>query len=143
MKFTVNNSHNRLQGWHRTWGLHSNIPECCVEAWVTLGPDNMPEMPSRSGWGYRPCQDCFSRGICTKVQIHHCTIKCMPFLESLNFSKKDIVILIAGNIRKENLKKNRVMLGRLSPQRNGSGNENLVSHKHGWRVTHTVRQRLN
>jgi hypothetical protein len=84
--------HDRKAGWDRAWGLHSNIPECCVEAYVTK---NMPS-PVR-GWGYRPCWDCHRQGLKGQVKVHNCTSECIPFLQSLNFSRFDIGVILRCN----------------------------------------------
>ncbi len=95
------NNRNRVPGWHTAWGLHSNIPECCVDAWVNLGPHNMPPISRWDRWEYRPCQVCLNRGVQTKAKVHICTVKCIPFLEGLHFSKGDIIFLIAWNLKKK------------------------------------------
>ncbi len=114
MNFVVeskrNEYKNRAPGWHRAWGLHSNIPECCVDAWVNLGLHSMPKQNTCSNWEYRPCWDCFNRGIHTKIKVHMCTIKCMPFLEGLHFSKEDIIFVITTNLKKQREKRKKESL---------------------------------
>lgn len=62
------------------FGIHSDIPICCIEAYVS---DNMPMM-SGTGWNYRPCWECHRKN--NKVEIHHCTRGCKTFLRSIGLT---------------------------------------------------------
>lgn len=86
----------------RLWGLHSNIPACCV-AWYlanilpefVAGPGGNRPNPFR-GWpheqdllkrmGYRPCETC-AAGIRTGTVVpnvlHKCTRECIPVLQAM------------------------------------------------------------
>jgi len=78
----------RPDTYHRLFGLHSNIPFCCVEAYVQ-DVDNMPP-PGRKGVprGYRPCWDCYNSN--REINIHRCTVECIPFLESIDINPRAI-----------------------------------------------------
>ena len=64
------------------FGVHSNIPICCIEAYVT---DNMPLISGRV-WGYRPCWECYTKDI--QVEIHLCTSGCKNFLRSIGLTSE-------------------------------------------------------
>jgi len=71
------------------FGTHSNIPSCCIETFISgeyleygLGVYSI-------GWSYMPCRPCLEED--NKVKIHHCTLRCIPFLQSIgadNFIKE-------------------------------------------------------
>ena len=59
---------------HMRFGLHSNIPKCCVRSWVNGEPrDN-----SRQQVGYVQCRKCARSGYFQ--QIHRCNDSCTPWL---------------------------------------------------------------
>jgi hypothetical protein len=69
---------------HRLYGRHSNIPECCVEAYIKLveryGVNEMPESyPSNAQ--YRVCEKCF-RERATPAPLHICSEECRGFLST-------------------------------------------------------------
>lgn len=68
---------------HRRYGLHSNIPECCVEAFVKLAKKyglvgRMPK-PLSSNAQYRVCEKCFHENA-TPAPLHICDESCREFL---------------------------------------------------------------
>ena len=68
------------------FGTHSDIPVCCIEAYIT---GDMPLTPivNRAGrsWDYRPCWECYLRN--RWVEIHHCSKGCKSFLKSIEMRK--------------------------------------------------------
>ena len=48
-----------LNRWHFAYGLHSNIPLCCVVEFITGTRDPLPEY--LQGIDYRPCRACSER----------------------------------------------------------------------------------
>lgn len=71
---------------HRLYGRHSNIPECCIEAYVELmeryGPNNAhtpAAYPSNAQ--YRVCEKCF-REQTIPAPLHICSEECRGFLST-------------------------------------------------------------
>lgn len=59
----------------RRFGRHSNIPDCCIEAFIE-------DRTYRDGFlDYARCERCIETG--HKVKIHRCTTDCIPFLQSI------------------------------------------------------------
>lgn len=59
----------------RRFGRHSNIPECCIEAFI-----NGNTYPDRFA-KYGRCRTCINTG--HRVKVHFCTTDCIPFLQSI------------------------------------------------------------
>lgn len=68
---------------HRLYGRHSNIPECCVEAFVALverhGLNAHTPAPFPTGAQYRSCEKCFLSKA-TPAPLHICDESCREFL---------------------------------------------------------------
>lgn len=76
--------------YQRVYGLHSNIPPCCVEEWIkNLHKSDrvrrnkfkrVQEEKERTGldWDYIPCNKCLKEGKVNK--IHVCTRGCIAEL---------------------------------------------------------------
>lgn len=77
---------------HRAFGRHSNIPECCIEYFITKGGEceaanRLRErvFPNYHGVSYTMCDTCFvgfKTGVVTPAVIHHCDPakpNCAPF----------------------------------------------------------------
>ncbi len=62
-------SEDQMKIFHLLYGLHSNIPVCCVRAWLR---DELPPM-GYDRCGYRRCKDCMDGRIV--VEVHHCSGK--------------------------------------------------------------------
>lgn len=72
--------------YHRAYGKHSNIPDCCIEFWLTewlrefrdeLGTgwsSPYARAINRAGWGYVPCPECFGGGF--KIKVRDCAKEC-------------------------------------------------------------------
>lgn len=59
---------------HTRFGLHSNIPKCCVRSWVNGEPRDI----LRQKVGYVQCSKCAQSGYFQ--QIHRCDESCTPWL---------------------------------------------------------------
>ncbi len=90
------------QQYHVRLGAHSNFPLCCIVAWITedLPPVNRYTFRQR---GYRPCREC--QGDNVEVNIHHCTVECVPFLKLIGSSER-VIENLEG--RKENGKHGKI-----------------------------------
>ena len=77
----------------RAFGLHSNIPECCVEFYcahdspyvIALNDRRARAHPHKIMYvEYVPCPKCWRRIASNRqppAAIHKCDLKCIPFLE--------------------------------------------------------------
>lgn len=63
--------------YYKLYGIHSNIPECCVDAFINgkKGKD------TKVSWGYIPCDTCEQTN--NKVKIHICDMSCEPFMREI------------------------------------------------------------
>jgi len=59
----------------RLYGKHSNIPDCCIEAF-TAGKTVVDYSLK-----YGRCEAC--RAADRRAEIHFCTVECIPFLQSI------------------------------------------------------------
>jgi len=59
----------------RLYGKHSNIPDCCIEAFIA------GETVVDYSLDYGRCKAC--KAADRKTEIHFCTVECIPFLESI------------------------------------------------------------
>jgi len=78
-----------------TWafGRHSNIPECCIEFFVSGEYlEYIKNGYSTLGWRYMPCPKCLGEN--NQVELHYCTNQCSAFLKSINGSSLFIETLI-------------------------------------------------
>ena len=72
-----------LDEYHRAFGRHSLIPECCIESFIydpmalVRSPGRDPDKKVR----YVRCLTCIHDGFVKN--IHNCTIKCIPFLKGI------------------------------------------------------------
>ena len=66
--------------YDRKFGMHSDIPICCIEAYVS----GIMPMMAGTEWDYRPCWECYRKN--NKVEIHLCTRGCKTFLRSIGLT---------------------------------------------------------
>ena len=73
-----------MDKYHRMYGRHSNIPDCCIEFFIRKWPNmnyagedhgyhkirKIAEQKMGKWWGYIPCPDCLDNTRWHK--IHHC-----------------------------------------------------------------------
>jgi hypothetical protein len=68
--------------WHRAFGLHSNIPECCVDYFVGTWRTRFDTERGRDyvkmtkSWKYIPCPECLAAKRIER--LHYCDSSC-PF----------------------------------------------------------------
>lgn len=78
---------------HIAFGLHSNIPRCCVKYfigdWQTDFWKGNRHDPRKVG--YVRCPECEKRDYWQ--QIHRCTVKCLPFLRSIGRHESARIII--------------------------------------------------
>ena len=76
--------------WHREYGKHSSIPDCCIDYWIEhfslyvndLTSQHLEYLEKCNGWNYVACPKCLSRQ--NKVPIHRCDysrLGCKRFLQ--------------------------------------------------------------
>jgi len=70
--------------YHREFGQHSGIPECCIEHFIS---GNYLEGFTEH-LGYRRCDSCRASG--RIAEIHTCSEECAPFLRSIGMSEDAI-----------------------------------------------------
>jgi len=73
----------------RLYGRHSNIPDCCIEAFI-----KDKAVPNRL-LKYAQCCECINAG--RGVEIHFCTPECIPFLQSIGMELAAAEMLISLN----------------------------------------------
>ena len=78
-----------LKLYHKLLGEHSNIPECCIDAFVNLQNRTnkydklFHEVEKQIGViPYRPCFDCLTKK--NIVNTHECDADCIDFFEVLS-----------------------------------------------------------
>lgn len=87
-------------GWFKAMGLHSNIPECCVDwycgPWQNYSTEDCLAFWSGPGKGYNyaPCPKCLESKI--KISMHICTIDCIPWMIRTEATFKRSVNLCAS-----------------------------------------------
>jgi len=59
----------------RLYGRHSNIPDCCIEAFIA------GKTVVDYSLDYGRCEACKAAN--RKAEIHFCTVECIPFLQSI------------------------------------------------------------
>lgn len=76
--------------YDRQYGIHSNIPECCVEHYISnrgkLSNQNQPYAAS-----YKMCDVCIKEHRINK--LHICTDACADFLRTLDKSDTEAFII--------------------------------------------------
>lgn len=72
----------QVRMWDVLWGMHSNIPLCCVMWFSRDGgrPPAWTEMTDRANIRHNRCPRC--REIDRVAEIHHCSDDCIPELHS-------------------------------------------------------------
>jgi hypothetical protein len=71
--------------YHRAFGKHSNIPDCCIDfwltEWLTVFQDDgsgwkhpYARAVNSSKWGYVPCPECLGEG--NRIKVKDCSIEC-------------------------------------------------------------------
>lgn len=79
--------------WHRAYGLHSNIPECCVDFWLNVYLKSMKSpgyqllrtyhnlfmKVKNIHWEYVPCPKCISTN--NKKELHICNPNCVEYYD--------------------------------------------------------------
>lgn len=63
-----------MDEYYRQYGIHSNIPECCVESFV----EGRKAKDTEVSWGYIPCEECEEAG--NRIEVHICDLSCEPFM---------------------------------------------------------------
>lgn len=99
-----------MRKYHTAFGIHSNIPVCCVEFFIgdydQMYYDTKQHYIKGVGvfrrWNYIPCPKCAKSN--NKIMLHECTIPCIPFLKKIGVSKRCIEEKIRLTLR---LSKNR------------------------------------
>lgn len=78
---------------HILYGLHSNIPSCCIAFYITDYDREFGlktpyyKLISILGWGYVPCPECIVRN--NRVKIKDCAVECGRNC-ALDFQGQDI-----------------------------------------------------
>jgi len=57
------------EAYHREYGAHSNIPACCIDAW--MGGRLPGDVPECWRWHYVPCPDCEARLYVADLHLCH------------------------------------------------------------------------
>lgn len=94
----------KTQEYHFAFGIHSNIPLCCVEFFIGEynemwkdGKQFYQKALIKKRWNYIPCLKCAKSR--NKIVLHECDARCVPFLRSIGVSEKCIREKISITLR--------------------------------------------
>jgi len=94
-----------LHQYHFAFGIHSNIPMCCVEffigdyeeMWMNDKQRYIKDVGVFQRWNYIPCPKCAKSN--NKIVLHECTIPCLSFLRGIGVSERCIREKVAYTFR--------------------------------------------